>query len=467
MLRGLLKCVLIGAITGLSLDSTILTAENWFDPCTAKGYLGDIALTAHDVHYFNSTRHRVRRAATNESERKWPGAVIPFAFRPDWTPAMLKMFYLAMREWEQVSCVQFSPAKPKTAHILFAERDCGCCSYVGKQKGQMPQGLSIGRGCDQHGTILHELGHAIGFWHEMSRPDRDQFVDIKWENIREHHRSNFDIETNVDSLGEAYDPYSIMHYGNNFFTSNGRRTIRLKPGTSYKESQMGQRGELTGSDIRQANRLHKCRQKCGRQIDANNWRDEITHNNVFKSTLCEWRIVSGPSGSIVADIQVSTGFVGRIRVFDGPYKADNNGTMAFDSRLTTERATITSSSDRLVVVIYYLAGSFHIKLSEVCGENLFIESDQEELLFPAFYPFTRPSGVTDVPTCKWNLSTQKHHILELNFKHFRVEPNELTVDTKNGTRLRIFNGIRSRWTPPTVTSFEAMSIQYDQLHHQR
>ena len=375
-----------------------------------------------------------------------------------------------MRGWEHRTCVQFTPAKPSTAYILFAERDCGCCSYVGKQAGTMPQGLSIGRGCEQHGTILHELGHSIGFWHEMSRPDRDEHIDIVWANIKEHHRQNFDIEVNVDSLGEEYDPYSIMHYGSYFFTSNGQRTIRLRPGplnSAYKENQMGQRNQLSASDIRQANRLHKCRQKCGRQIDASNWLGDITHNNVFKRTLCEWRIVSGPSGSIEAQIEVDTKFQGRIRVFDGPYKADNNGLMVFDSK-KTKRETITSSGDRLVVVIFFLSGRFNIKLSELCGdENLVIKPGQEELLFPAFYPYTRPSGVTRIPPCKWNIFTDRHHILELDFKHFRVEPNELTVDTKNGTRLRIFNGIRSRWTPPSVTSFQAMSIQYEQLHHQR
>ena len=65
------------------------------------------------------------------------------------------------------------------------------------------------------GVVVHELGHALGFLHEQSRPDRDQYVDVITENIEEGKEENFHKYSHlqIDSLGVEYDLGSIMHYG--------------------------------------------------------------------------------------------------------------------------------------------------------------------------------------------------------------------------------------------------------------
>ncbi|KAG8239540.1 hypothetical protein J437_LFUL019141 [Ladona fulva] len=58
--------------------------------------------------------------------------------------------------------------------------------------GYGKQNLSLDDGCVQKGVIIHELLHAVGFWHEQSRADRNDHVTILWRNIQSG---------------------SIMHYG--------------------------------------------------------------------------------------------------------------------------------------------------------------------------------------------------------------------------------------------------------------
>lgn len=124
-----------------------------------------------------------KRAATARPERLWEFGVIPYEIESNFSGDHRALFKQAMRHWENSTCIKFVERSSEHAnYIVFTERPCGCCSFVGK-RGNGPQAISIGKNCDKFGIVVHELGHVIGFWHEHTRPDRDNHVEIISKNI--------------------------------------------------------------------------------------------------------------------------------------------------------------------------------------------------------------------------------------------------------------------------------------------
>jgi len=85
----------------------------------------------------------------------------------------------------------------------------------GEQKISTGNGSPINKYCLLKGPMVHEIAHAVGFWHEHNRPDRDEYVTIHYENIKSGREHNFHKRSyhEVDSLNVPYDYGSVMHYG--------------------------------------------------------------------------------------------------------------------------------------------------------------------------------------------------------------------------------------------------------------
>lgn len=95
--------------------------------------------------------------------------------------------------------------------VLFSFSFKSCFSSVGNRKVGK-QRLSIGTNCDRIATIEHEFLHALGFWHEQSRADRDDYVEIMWDRISEGTEPLLLLsQLNYNSFFSFMRPHVIYH----------------------------------------------------------------------------------------------------------------------------------------------------------------------------------------------------------------------------------------------------------------
>uniref|UniRef100_A0A8C1K2F5 Metalloendopeptidase n=1 Tax=Cyprinus carpio TaxID=7962 RepID=A0A8C1K2F5_CYPCA len=163
------------------------------------------------------------------------------------------LFFNAMSTFHNKTCIRFVPRLNQTDYISIENKD-GCYSYLGRIGGK--QVVSFNRqGCVYHGIIQHELNHALGFYHEHTRSDRDKYVKINWEYVPTDKASNFQIQ-NTNNQNTTYDYGSIMHYGKTAFTTQaGKNTITPIPDATVA---IGQRQDMSNLDILRINKLYGC-----------------------------------------------------------------------------------------------------------------------------------------------------------------------------------------------------------------
>ncbi|KAK7072992.1 hypothetical protein SK128_006150 [Halocaridina rubra] len=204
----------------------------------------------------------VTKMAVRDNHKLWDGGQVPYKL--DFDPTSPDNVYVhdnimaAIAAINAVGCVSIYEANMET-DVVNIRLDVDYSSYVGRQGGV--QNLTVSSDNSNIGTIMHELMHTLGFGHEHNRADRDDFIIIQWDNIKDEAKPYFQKYTEESGFTDhdiSYDYESLMHATNQknediFIDLNKPIITRLDGSTS-----VGQRSHLTEKDVERIIAAYSC-----------------------------------------------------------------------------------------------------------------------------------------------------------------------------------------------------------------
>ncbi|XP_066591220.1 zinc metalloproteinase nas-13-like [Prorops nasuta] len=215
------------------------------------------------------------RNGLKSDSARWPDGVIPYMISPYFDGKYRKLIEEAMDDYRKYTCIRFKPyTGEESDYIRITAGNSGCWSSVGRIGGPQDVNLQVPGCVTKKGTVIHELMHAVGFLHEQSRYERDDYVDIQWRNIINGHSGNFEKASKeaTDAFGVGYDYGSVMHYSSNAFSKNGQPTIVPREsngllgliGEAFQgktDVVLGQREGFSKRDIQKIRKMYKCNKR--------------------------------------------------------------------------------------------------------------------------------------------------------------------------------------------------------------
>jgi Astacin (Peptidase family M12A) len=164
----------------------------------------------------------------------WPNNVIPYSIEAGFTTSERAAIEQAIVWWNNSAIgVKYKPHSGQWNGVKFVSTSANTCSAnVGLASWNLwaisAQHITLSPNCSFEispgvyaiRTILHEMGHTAGLWHEQQRCDRDSFVYVTypWWDIG-NGAVNYGKICPPESLDYGmYDFSSVMHYQ---YGSNG------------------------------------------------------------------------------------------------------------------------------------------------------------------------------------------------------------------------------------------------------
>ncbi|MBO0361130.1 M12 family metallopeptidase [Hymenobacter sp. BT186] len=183
--------------------------------------------------------------------KDWPKATLYYTIAPALPANLRQNITEAIKHWRTVTPIKFVERTTEPDYVKFVEGGSPTigASSVGCVGGM--QHLKLGNKTSKR-VAIHEIGHALGLFHEHIRPDRNKYIDVIWANISNKNQQHF--KNLKGTIHGPYDFKSRMHYAAN------ARAIDLKKPTMVPKdgaSVIDNDGNLSPGDIAAIKTLYK------------------------------------------------------------------------------------------------------------------------------------------------------------------------------------------------------------------
>ncbi|XP_030375925.1 zinc metalloproteinase nas-4, partial [Scaptodrosophila lebanonensis] len=219
-------------------------------------YEGDILIPLSNREpRYNLTRNGIRTQSS-----RWPGGIVPYEIKGQFSTQELQNIQHAINEYHSKTCVRFKARSNERDYISIVSGRTGCWSSIGRLGGRQEVNLQSPNCLRTRGTPIHELMHALGFFHEQSRHERDRYVRVLDENVKPGMLVNFEKSSPSKEygFGVEYDYASVMHYSPTSFSKNGKPTLMALQSNASSRL-MGQRNGFSKGDVQKINAMYRCK----------------------------------------------------------------------------------------------------------------------------------------------------------------------------------------------------------------